>query len=381
MRYINIAFSTTRQFNPWDEFIRRWIENLLNDYFSKKDMKTNYILFDRSPHIRCWKPICIKNNYLKYYENSLNEANNINNVDIFIFAWTPEWSWFRHWWLYKKYLPKVKNIMYLWIWNWKKVKLPFFDSLYTKYIRENFFNVYRKAKLITTRDENTFNYMKEFNNNVLYTWCPAIFSSKNEKIIDKITTIWITIPSKNCWIWNKVKEWKIETYLKILHRFITDWVWKWIKKIVFFAFVACEIDSIQSFIEKYKSELQKYNIDIEFFYSYNFEDYIKKFWEIDFLVTTRVHWWWLASSWWIPNIVFGHDERAKTVLKFKSYLLWLDYNYDDLYSDWEDIYNSFINRFNKVCSNPIKYNSELIGNKRDIYKEYMILLNKTELFL
>ena len=45
---MNILFSSTRQWNPGDEFIFFGVRNLIEDFFQKK---INWVLYDRNPDL------------------------------------------------------------------------------------------------------------------------------------------------------------------------------------------------------------------------------------------------------------------------------------------------------------------------------------------
>ena len=106
----NILFSTTRQWNPGDEFILFGVLNLLRDAIGK----FNPLIFNRNPDVR---PCDLKNNRLlskayneriekmcfrgqgfigahfrdRFCDNSWRDGMRADDIDYVIFAGTPEW--------------------------------------------------------------------------------------------------------------------------------------------------------------------------------------------------------------------------------------------------------------------------------------------------
>lgn len=119
MRRKNILFSTTRQFNIGDEFILFGVLNVFSQIMG--NCNYNPIIFNRNPDIRPaihgFNPLRTKKithtnlrckNYLRtiihmdFYDNSIRDDSNWENIDLIVFAGTPEWQSLRTKILYHK---------------------------------------------------------------------------------------------------------------------------------------------------------------------------------------------------------------------------------------------------------------------------------------
>ena len=104
---MNIVLSTTRQWNPGDEFILLGTINLLQEYFEQqkdKGIKNNFyfnpIIYNRNPQIRRARKrdfIKMIDNFLgkdfieKFRDNSVKDRKPMNYTDLVVFAGSPEW--------------------------------------------------------------------------------------------------------------------------------------------------------------------------------------------------------------------------------------------------------------------------------------------------
>ena len=169
----NILFSTTRQWNPGDEFILLGVINILKEIL--KDF--NPIIYNRNPSIRpkysylnfLYNSRFFSNRFfllksqlesffrIGFYDNSFKDYTSLDFMDTVIFAGTPEWFGARLLPLYKKLLNYEKPILFLGIGT----------ALENKKIKPIYDKVLNKAKLITTRDELTYKFLRKRYNNVI----------------------------------------------------------------------------------------------------------------------------------------------------------------------------------------------------------------------
>ncbi|MBA1433147.1 MAG: hypothetical protein FAF04_06050 [Epsilonproteobacteria bacterium] len=93
---MNIVFSTTRQWNPGDEFILLGCINLLHEIIDE----FNPIIFNRNPQIRRSRKRDIiklidnlvgKDFIEKFLDNSVKERPHMDYADMVVFAGSPEW--------------------------------------------------------------------------------------------------------------------------------------------------------------------------------------------------------------------------------------------------------------------------------------------------
>ncbi|MBB3258028.1 hypothetical protein F4827_002894 [Paraburkholderia bannensis] len=86
MNRMNILVSSTRQWNPGDEFIRKGVERLLRSILGSRH---NWLLWNRNPDlfIDRWTDCRMRTDFLT---NSLRDPG-LDIVDLVVFAGTPEW--------------------------------------------------------------------------------------------------------------------------------------------------------------------------------------------------------------------------------------------------------------------------------------------------
>lgn len=93
---MNIVFSTTRQWNPGDEFILMGCINLLKQHIED----FNPIIYNRNPQIRRARKYDIiksidniagKDFVEKFLDNSVKERPPLDYADMVVFAGSPEW--------------------------------------------------------------------------------------------------------------------------------------------------------------------------------------------------------------------------------------------------------------------------------------------------
>lgn len=84
---LNILVSSTRQWNPGDEFIRYGVKNLL---FKVTGTDHNWLLWNRNPDLmtRFWEDSRLRPDFLS---NSMRSPS-LDIVDLVVFAGTPEWT-------------------------------------------------------------------------------------------------------------------------------------------------------------------------------------------------------------------------------------------------------------------------------------------------
>lgn len=317
---LNILFSTTRTWNIWDEFIMRWIENLLEEIW----INYNKILFNRNPEINWWFEFLnfLRNSFfdkylnniifqllrtylrLWFYDNSFSYKyyHLYKDIDYIIFAGSPEWSWYRSKILFDLINKNQLKALFLFIWEaghpWNKTK---------KWIVEWI----KKSKLIILRNPEDFKNFKKLNPNTFQLSCPALFCEKEEKNINCINNIWITFSFPNSSKWHNINKNTFNELIKFINYLKTNykeyklyWIFHNIKDFYLFS----QNREIKALFK-------------DSYYSWDREDYKKFYKKFDLIISTRVHWNWISSSLWIPNIAFIHDDRWSTVLWFWSHIV------------------------------------------------------------
>jgi len=303
----NYLFSTTRQWNPGDEFILFGLMNLLKD--AGHDF--NPIIYNRNPDIRenytalnflkkfepDFKGKGIINSFFKigFKDNSFKNYTSPNIIDKVYFAGSPEWQTYRLEELYKLIEKSNIPVEFHGIGAWANFS--------HKSMRPIVDRVLKKAKKITVRDEYTHTVMKDFYNSE-YLSCPALFSASATKSIKSVNSIALIFSTYKTLHGNRVLESTYKKMILFYKEFIKMNLDKKIK------FVCHYIDEIEDCIMQFP--------DIEIEYSYDARDYEKIYNQFDFVLGARVHGVGIAASQLIPGILFSHDARGGTGKGFGS---------------------------------------------------------------
>jgi polysaccharide pyruvyl transferase WcaK-like protein len=349
----NILFSTTRQWNPGDEFILMGVLNLLKEFIGD----FNPVIYNRNPEVRqeanhfnlfrdsryCnigFKGKNILESFFRigFWDNSFKDKMDLDFIDMVVFAGSPEWMGARLLPLYKKLLHSDKPIIYLGIGTgrylaFKDIKAPFIDVL-------------KKAQLITVRDSATYNLLKPLNPYLLP--CPALFSSSYEKEIRETKKIGLIFATDKAVVNNKIST---DTF-----KYITKLYDELIKKF------NCEL--VCHYIEELP-EAQKLFKDIEVHYSYDSKDYLEIYQQFDFVIGPRVHGIGMSASMGIPGILISHDLRGETGKGFLA----------EIVKVGEDI-DYILENIDKQISEIVQLHEKLILHKKENKKIFLSLLKK-----
>lgn len=347
----NILISATRQWNPGDEFIMFGVENVLKQILGN----FNPILFNRSPEVRDGrkysqyfktkeKALWIERNHLLrlfkggFRDNSFKNGSAASVIDYAIFAGSPEWYGYRVKYMYE--LIKKNNITCAFL------GIGMGDSKNFTKIDKLYYDVLERAKVITTRDHKTLEYVEKWGGK--YMPCPAFLAApinKEVKNVEKIAIIYAT--HKTCLGNNVSKE---------MHDYLVG-LYKELQKKYSVSLVCHYIDEIE--------EAKKEFDDIDILYSYDAKDYIDIYNQFDMVIGGRVHGIGMCASLGIPGIMISHDVRSETVAGFKATIL----NYKTT------TYKMAIDTISKVIADINMHSKELIVHKRNVMDEYINILN------
>ncbi len=352
-RRLNILFSTTRQWNPGDEFILYGIINLLNEL----QLKFNPIIYNRNPHIR---PMYSYLNPLRFshyldipykekeiieaffrvgfLDNSFKDEMDLSFIDLVIFAGTPEWKTPRLLTLYQKLLNFLGKILYIGIGS---AGVGYYENLSDLHK-----TILKKAEFISVRDKYTWEMLRLLN--PLLLPCPSIFASTNEKIIKEVKHIGLVFSTNKSVPFNRITA-ALEIKLVSLYKTL-------IKKLPW------KISLICHYIDELPIAYQIFGKDVEIYYSYDALDYISIYKNFDLIISPRIHGSGLASSLGIPSIVIPHDLRVDAAYLFLAHIL-PDLDYRTL----EMFITQIINNIKLINRNLISYKLEM----KKMYKTYL----------
>ncbi|APX92958.1 hypothetical protein BWR19_08450 [Halomonas sp. 1513] len=346
---MNIVFSTTRQWNPGDEFILMGCMNLLREHLGD----FNPIIYNRNPQIRRARKFDIikkidnafgKDFVEKFMDNSVKDRVPMDYADMVVFAGSPEWRGRRMVKLYDEI--KAHNLPSVFLGLGTSGEFSFGDEHFTQVEQE----VFKLAKLITTRDETAQRGLAPAG--AIQLPCPALFSSKTESTVNSVKKIGLMYGTNSAVASNNVSDdthqYMLDMYKKLIGDLGEDYQ---------FEFVAHYIDELSTFEKDFPGQTLRY--------SYDAKDYLDIYASYDLVIGYRVHGIGISASMGIPGIMLAHDARAATVEGFKAEQVTIGTDYSTLR---EIILNSINNISDK--------SQALQSHKNATRKEYQELFQK-----
>lgn len=356
---LNIAYKTTRQWNPGDEFILRGCRNLFEKVFGKH----NPLIYNCNPDVRpmesvrgarCWQlPLDYTQNLLLaqadcYYrigfsDNSIKFDSNLSCVDYAVFAGTPEI-------LSHRCLNFYEHII--------KYNLPTFvlGAGYWETPDLNQQNVLSRAQCLTFRSRTLVKQAQEDGfSNAVYLPCPALCSATIEKNISKAQTLGLVfgVSSQNTAPFAGINENTFQ-YITKLYPYLCN---KYRAQL--------NIRIIVHYIDDLTTAKKLFDpLQIPVYYSYDSQDYFDIYSACDLVLSTRVHGCGIAASLGIPSIAIAHDDRAETCKGFLSEFINANTPFDSV--------SSLIGR--KLQSAAVD-NQRLIAHKHQTIEKYLSLLD------
>ncbi len=276
----NILFSSTRQWNPGDEFILFGIRNLLND----AGIKHNALIANRAPMLK-QAAMPAGDKMPEYFDNSYIEHPMCDNlVDYVVMAGTPEWSGERLRPVFD--LIKRKNLRFSFIGVGGRGSVPH--------------DIMDRCDLVIVRDNMAMEDFSAYNPKHLP--CPAMFASKEFTVRESFKNLGICFQGPGyCSAPNETMYEEIrEVYEKLLFKHRTTLI--------------CHSIADAMWAKKHFPMTPM-------FYSSWAEDYLEVYRQFDMIVGTRIHGAGLASSMCIPSITIFHCDRCLAVKPFQSLLL------------------------------------------------------------
>jgi hypothetical protein len=307
----SFIFSTTRSWNPGDDFIFYGVRNLIENFIPK----FNNFIYDRNPEYHFLRnptmdPGFDKNeNNLFFvnfesiarkipsFRNSLGLKDSLSNIDLAIFSGTPEWAG-RMLEPFNEFILKNKiPIIHLGLGCsgiYNENKFSSFSDLDQE--------VMKKSLLITTRDQFS-NDIFPFKKNVQVLSCPALFASKTATKRTQKKKIALSIQGvKGAQsISEEMFNYSIELFKELVDLF------------------DCEI--VCHYKEDYNSISSIFGSLINIYYSSEPKDYFEIYKDFDLTVTTRVHGAGICASMGIPGVCLSHTARMETVKGFLSEII------------------------------------------------------------
>lgn len=345
-----ILYSTTRQYNPGDEFIHFGVMNLLKSI----GIEQNPVIYNRNQEIN--QPLSFLNPLRKIrsqskfikllgsflrisqVDNSFKDIHKLDIYDMVVFAGSPEWASTRLNPLYQKLKNFNKPILYLGLGSFGGS-----ISLDNKKV-----SILKKSNLITYRNEELNSFFNDFEN-ASHMPCPALFSVKSFDHTLKKGKIAIVFGVSNASKGNHVSNMAMQ---------------KMITAYKYFSVKDFQVDIVCHYIDELEMAYKLFP-EAHIHYSYDARDYEDIYQEFEYVITSRVHAVGICASLSIPGTLIAHDGRANTVKGFLG----------DIVEDSEND-DTFINRLVERIKNASSLSKDLRAHKLVVYEKYQELILK-----
>ena len=313
----NVLFSTTRQWNPGDEFIlagvRRVLAALAYDH--------NPIIYNRHPDIRSstgdlemFRTSSLTGEALHNIEARLIEANVkfdfFDNsfkprmspaiLDLAVIAGTPEWCSGRMVEFYAAVRNSGAPLLILGVGG-------DFDPYDPSYVE-----VIRKARVVTVRDAHTRDSLAAHGLAPELLPCPALLAALTQKRVAEVRRIGLIYQATaaETVMWNGCNPRAHERLLRLIETA------RQVGAGLEFEVVCHGVDEIALAMRDLPG--------LPVRYSYDSADYLDIYARYDLVVGSRVHGVGLAASLGVPGVALVHDRRGTTCEGFLAPLLYVD---------------------------------------------------------
>lgn len=301
-------FSTTRNYNPGDEFILFGVQHLLRDIIGP----FNTVFYNRNPAVQNFrmtfdKDATIGSQTANWYqtmrehfserENSWSPELGIDFADFVVFAGTPEWVGR----MVEPLTSALENfngpILYLGLGSVEVMNDCTIDDLLATDQ-----TALKKAQLITVRDTAAAKFLAPLNPHELP--CPALFAANAKLRTDKqqiAVSFQGTGPANTQRIDTDVRDYMVALLEKLNETYSCS-------------VIAHYVDELNEL-----SPLLPNGVDL--IYHADAADYIGTYDAFDLIITTRVHGAGLAAALGIPSFVVTHSHRSQTADGFLAEMI------------------------------------------------------------
>ncbi len=297
---MNIVFSTTRQWNPGDEFI------LMGCIRSLKlaGLDFNPVIFNRNPQIRRTGKAArlhriddalFGGRIAPFLDNSVKDNDPLDFADLVVFAGSPEWRGKRLAPLYRRIIEQDLPTIFLGL----GTNRPF--SFTSAHFSKEEMAVFQKARLITCRDTLTTNSLHPLP--VHHLTCPALVSCPEETLKHEVKRIGLIYGSDRAVRHNNISP-ATHDYLSRLYKHLIQRLGDRFE----FEFIAHYIDELRYFPDDFPQATLRY--------SYDARDYADIYARYDLVIGHRVHGIGISASQGTPGICISHDMRGETARGF-----------------------------------------------------------------
>ena len=276
---LNILFSSTRQWNPGDEFIFFGIRHLFEEII--RDRKINWVLYDRNPDLNI-NGFTDRTHKENIWGNSFHQGDP-GSINIALIAGTPEWFDLP----LTNFYRAVQNEQ----WPLFLIGLGYIDAP-INFSENELYCLKNLSKVITARDEYASRELAKEGIPSELLPCPALFALSTEIIPTKIRRIGFILQTG-------------KTTNQLIPQALTETCINTIKKL---RMAGRQVDVICHYIDEF-TEFSRTLSPVR--YSYDARDYIEILADYDLIISTRLHGAILANSVGKPAILLNvNDSRC-----------------------------------------------------------------------
>ena len=313
MRQPVVLFSTTRTFNPGDDFVLFGIRNLLTPLIGPFAP----LVHNRNPALHVLRGLAAASEgradaasagmaqlhraiaeTVPAYDNSWHEGFDTGAVDLAVFAGTPEWAGTVTAPLVDALLAAGTPTLYLGLGAFEGVGALTYEELPERDRR-----LMERAPLVTARDPACAALLEPLAPALLP--CPSLFAAPKARPRGPARRIALSMQG--------VGE-------KNPQRFDRD-TFDYARALFVALSARCDCALVCHYVDEVAELRAAFGDGIEVHYAYDAADYLAIYDAFDLTVTTRVHGAGLAASLGIPGFVIGHSVRTGTVEGFRAAIL------------------------------------------------------------
>ncbi len=309
-------FSTTRTYNPGDEFILFGIESLIHDIIGP----FNTVFYNRNPAVQNFRMTFDKEatvgtqtanwyqtlrHYFSERENSWSPELGIKFADFVIFAGTPEWVGR----MVEPLTSALKEfngpVLYLGLGSMDIMeKRKFSDLLESDQV------ALKKAALITVRDTPAANFLNPLSPHILP--CPSLFACEGTLHKNK-QRIAVSLQGTKNTNTQRIDPAVRDYMLALLNCLNDDYSC---------AVIAHYVDELPELADFLPS-------GVDLIFHSDSRSYMETYDAFDLVVTTRVHGAGLAAALGVPSFVISHSHRSQTAEGFLAEMINPDHETPD----------------------------------------------------
>lgn len=342
---MNIVFSTTRQWNPGDEFILLGCMRALR----LAGLDFNPIIFNRNPQVRRTRRINrwlqgldrrLGGRFAPFLDNSLKDDTDFRCVDLVVFAGSPEWRGLRLAPLYRQIAQHGTPTLFLGL----GTNRPFDFS--RGHFSQDEMAVLRAARLVTCRDNATTAALSPVA--ARHIPCPALLCCDEESPRRAVHRVGLIYGSDRAAAHNRVSG-DTARYLDTLYR-----------QLVSTHGGQYTFELVAHYIDELPLARADWGDALPLRYHYDAIAYRALYGRYDLVVGHRIHGVGMSASQGIPGVCIAHDRRGETARGFLAEMV-----------TPEDGVDAAMRAFERVAGDVAARSERLVEHKRQVEATYV----------